>query len=417
MSHLAKRTRAAQARAVVGVDAGKYHHALVVRPRGGADSRALTIPTTRAGFDEAVAFIDDRSGGAPTADVLVGLEFAGNYGFTFAHYLHQRGFPIVSVLPSHTKRWKEVTHHLPLKTDAKDALGITDLTAQGHFVGFPFLALPYAELRYLVSARERLLTLHRGTLTRLRTILHVVFPEFEQLMGQFTKRTPLALLAAFPGPDVLATVPLRRVTALLETSSRGQLGREMAQALRAAARGTLGLPSAQGVLKDEIPLLLEQYHLVQRQRCVVERRMVDALEGLPETPALLSVPMVAPVTAAVFLGAVGDPQSYESAREILRVAGLSLVEHSSGLLQGRHRIAKRGRPTLRAAAYLFAVRSIRHGGLFRAEYEGLLARNGGNRMKAVVAVSRSALRLLFSVARDRRLFTTLPPARGRVPVH
>jgi hypothetical protein len=218
MSHLAKRTRAAQARAVVGVDAGKYHHALVVRPRGGADSRALTIPTTRAGFDDAVAFIHARSGGAPPAEVLVGLEFAGNYGFTFAHYQHQQGFPIVSVLPSHTKRWKEVTHHLPLKTDAKDALGITDLTAQGHFVGFPFLALPYAELRYLVSARERLLTLHRGTLTRLRTILHVVFPEFEQLMGQFIKRTPLALLAAFPGPEILATAPLRRVTMVLQTS-------------------------------------------------------------------------------------------------------------------------------------------------------------------------------------------------------
>jgi hypothetical protein len=48
----------------------------------------------------------------------------------------------VSILPAHAKRWKEVTHRLPLKTDAKDALGITDLTAHGHFVSFPFLAPP-----------------------------------------------------------------------------------------------------------------------------------------------------------------------------------------------------------------------------------------------------------------------------------
>ena len=43
-----------------------------------------------------------------------------------------------------------------VKTDAKDAGTITDLLAQGHFVRFPFLTPAYADLRYLVAARERL---------------------------------------------------------------------------------------------------------------------------------------------------------------------------------------------------------------------------------------------------------------------
>lgn len=408
MDPLAKRLRAAQAAAVVGVDAGKFTHTLVVRPRGQADSRPLRVPTTRAGFDEAVAFIQRAAGDAPPAAVLVGLEFAGNYGFTFAHYLHALHYGVVSVLPSHTKRWKEVTHHLPLKTDAKDALGIVDLTAHGHFVGFPFLDRPYAELRYLVSARERLRVLHRGILTRLRTILHVVFPEFEQLFGRFTKRTPLALLAAFPGPSDLLAAPKRRVLAVLHEASRGHVGAEKYTALCHAAEATLGLPGAQAVLREEIPLLLAQWHLVEHQRRVIEAKMQAALAPLPEAPALLSIPLVAPVTAAVFLGSIGDPQAYSSARE----AGLSLVERSSGILVGQKRISKRGRPALRAAAYMFAVRSIRRGGLFRAEFDGLVARNGGQRLKAVVAVSRSALRLWFSVARARRPFTRLPPTRA-----
>jgi transposase len=416
MDPLSKRTRAAQAAAVVGVDAGKFTHTLVVRPRGQADSRPLRFATTRAGFDEALAFIERLAGGAPPAAVLVGLEFAGNYGFTFAHYLHAQHYDIVSVLPAHTKRWKEVTHHLPLKTDAKDALGIVDLTAHGHFVGFPFLGPAYAELRYLVSARERLRVLHRGTLTRLRTILHVVFPEFEQLFGRFTKRTPLALLAAFPGPEDLLAAPKRKVLAVLHAASRGHLGAEKYAALRQAAQATLGLPGAQGALREEIPLLLEQWHLIDRQRQVIEARMVATLAQVPETPYLLSIPLVAPVTAAMFLGSIGDPRAYHSGREVLKVAGLSLVERSSGILVGQKRISKRGRPALRVAAYMFAVRSIRRGGLFRAEFEGLVARNGGKRLKAVVAVSRSALRLLYSIARDRRLFSQTPPGpAGRPP--
>ena len=137
--------------------------------------------------------------------------------------------------------------------------------------------------------------------------------------------------------------------------------------------------------------------------------MVEALQGVPETPCLLSIPKIAPVTAAVFLGSIGDPRAYESGAQILRVAGLSLVERSSGILRGTKRISKRGRPLLRQAAYMFAVRSITKDGLFRAEYEGLCARNGGQKMKAVVAVMRSGLRLLYSVARDQRRFTAAPP--------
>jgi transposase len=83
-----KRVLAQQAIAVVGVDAGKYHHALVVRPRGRADSRPCTFPTTRAGFEQALAFIREQVGTADgTGELIVGIEFAGMYGFTFAHFL------------------------------------------------------------------------------------------------------------------------------------------------------------------------------------------------------------------------------------------------------------------------------------------------------------------------------------------
>ncbi len=144
--------------------------------------------------------------------------------------------------------------------------------------------------------------------------------------------------------------------------------------------------------------------------------MVEALQAVPETPYLLSIPKVAPVTAAVFLGSIGDPRAYDSGRQILRVAGLSLVERSSGILRGTKRISKRGRPLLRQAAYMFAVRSITTDGLFRTEYDALCQRNGGQKMKAVVAVMRSGLRLMYSVARDRRLFTVEPPVwRDRAP--
>src|SRR5690554_7067029 len=109
--------------------------------------------------------------------------------------------------------------------------------------------------------------------------------------------------------------------------------------------------------------------------------MAERLEHAPQAPALLRVPKLGPVTAAVFLGSIGDPRAYDSSRQALKVGGLSLVVSESGMQRGKPRLSKRGRPELRRQAYLFAVRSVRRGGLFRADYERALAANPGTPRK------------------------------------
>lgn len=410
-----QRTRAQQAAAVVGVDAGKFRHALVVRRRGEPDSKPLTFATDRDGFEAAVEYITAISGGAAPSEVLVGIEFAGYYGFTLAHYLHQHGFQVVSVLPMHTKANKRIVHGMALKTDQKDAQNITDLVAQGKFTGFPFLRPVYAELRYLVSGRERLSTLRRGCISRLRTTLHIVWPEFETLFQkQLARRTPKALLRVYPGPGDFLAAPRRKVLKLLKEASRGHLGLEMYESLRREAERTLGLASAQGVLREEIVMLLDQLAFYEERMKGLEAKMAALMEPLPEARALQTIPSLTTVTAAIFLGSIGDPGTYSSSKEIVALAGLSLREHSSGVMVGRQRISKSGRPQLRQTAYMFAVRSISHDGIYRAAYDRLLARMGKQyAKKALVALSRDALKLMFSVARDRRTWTPEPPPPPR----
>lgn len=414
-----QRLRAQRAAAVVGIDAGKVHHALVVRPRGEPDSRPLVFRTNLKGFERAVAFIDEATGGAPHKDVLVGIEFAGVYGFTLAHYLHQLGFGVVSVLAAHTKRWKEVIHRQPLKTDEKDAANITDLAAQGRFVTFPFLDPAYAELRYLVSGRERLITLRNAGIARLKSSLEVVWPEFEDVFSNFQKKTPLALLDAFPTPEALLSAPRRRVLTLLRKASRGQCGEETYERLREAARSTVALPGAQGVLCDEVRIIVERLRLFGRQITSIEESMATALLRTPEGPHLLTVPKCAPVTAAVFLGLIGDPQAYESSRQILTLSGLQLVTSDrSGLRQGTVRISKRGKPVLRRHAFMFAMRHVRKDGIYRAEFRRLVEEQRRPKKEAIVILERKALRLLYSIARERRDYTAERPAHkgGEEPV-
>lgn len=196
--HEQQRLFAAGMAAIVGVDAGKFAHALAVQRSDGTRAPPILVPTTRTGFEAGLVSLQQLIS-APADRVLIAIEFAGYFGFTLAHFLHAHGYPIVSVLPAHTKRFKDVVHGQPLKSDPKDAETVAELARQGFYVAFPFLAPPYARLRYLVSGRERLSLQRRSLINRIRSLLQVVWPEFEQIFPQLTKRTPFEVLARSRG--------------------------------------------------------------------------------------------------------------------------------------------------------------------------------------------------------------------------
>lgn len=406
-----RRNRAHAAGAIVGVDAGKFKHCLVVRAKGGIDSRPFTFSVTREGFEQAEEFILRHAGGVVPEETLVGIEFAGIYGQTLAHYLHARGFKIVSVPPAFTKAAKKIAHGRRLKTDEKDAESITALVGDGHFQEFPFLKSVYTELRQLVSARERLSKLRGGVVTRLKSTLQIIWPEFESIFDDLEAKTAVAVLSTFPGPTEFLAAPRAKVLRVLQKASRGHLGEETYRLLREGAERTVALPGSLPALKREMDLLLKQIAFYSEQIKGLEAAMIEAMEPLPDAQAVLSIPGVAPVSAAIFLGSIGDPQAYQSSRQILAMAGLTLVEDSSGTRAGAVRISKEGRPQMRRLSFMLGLAAIKKKGIYRKEFEGLVARMGGKKKPAVVAVGRKLLRLMYSVARSQRAYTPEPPSR------
>lgn len=91
-------------------------------------------------------------------------------------------------------------------------------------------------------------------------------------------------------------------------------------------------------------------------------------------------------------------RTYESIQQVLAVAGMSLIESSSGTHEGKKRISKRGRPLLRTALFLVSLQHIEKTGLYRARYLELRQRNGDLHKPALVAISRSILKILYAVA-------------------
>lgn len=372
----------------VGVDTGKRFHVLVARGLDGRRTKPFKVLVSRAGFNAAAAQLAEWFTTMAPAQMLVGLEFAGHHGFTFAQYLATAGFPVVNVLPVHTKRLKEGEDNSPLKTDAKDAALICKLVGDGIFVRFPFLVSPYAELRVLTTQRHRLTVEAVRFTNRLQGLLDLAWPEFLSVLGGLRKATPRAVLDRWPLPqDLLAASP-RTVARAIHTASRGHIGAERIRALRQSAQETVALPSAAPERRLEIQHLLARWQLVHAQVAVLNARIAALVDRCPEAQRLITIPEVSATGAATLIAELGTPADYQHPRQVLKLAGMNLVEKSSASIRGRRRQSKRGRPMLRRQLFLLAGRWCQARGLYRQDYLALLARNGGLKTKAVCAIAR-----------------------------
>ena len=387
----------------VGVDTAKLFHVLVAQGPEGRRSKPFRVLVSRAGFEAAYAHLQSLFPGLAPAQMLVGLEFAGHHGFTFARFLAARGYPVVNVLPAHTNRSKELEDNNPLKTDAKDAAQIARLVSQGIFVRFPFLTTPYVELRLLSVQRHRLTVEATRFKNRLQGVLDLAWPEF---LGQFSglhKRTPLAILERWPLPAEFVAAAPQTVGRHIQAASRGHVSTERVAQLRTSARETIALTQATPERRLEITQLLARWALVREQLAEVEARIAVLVEQCPEAKALLSVPEIGAACAATLVAELGTPADFQHPRQVLKLAGMNLTGRQSGQTEGRRRQSKRGRPMLRRQLFLLAGRWCQPRGLYRPEYEAMRAR-GVPGTKAVCSLARKLVPLLLRIMQTGQPF-------------
>lgn len=387
---------------LVGVDCGKHHHVMVWRRAGGLDSPPLTVEATPSGFAASLAKLQEAAGVAPTEAIVVGLELAGTFGLTFADFLADRGVTVVLVAPMHTRRWQAVQHGVPLKTDAHDALAVLALVAMGAFSPLPHRAPEFAHLRSLVHARERVVAAIGRTRNQVVASLDTAFPEALDVLGGLDRASTCATLMRWPTARLACSAPVEAVSATLHRASRNHLGSERAARFVTVAPQSLALASMQASAAIEVPQLLERLRLLRTHRAAIETTLADCLQRIPAARALLALPEVSTLTAAAILGEIGDPTSYQSVRQVVRLAGLTLIERSSGTRRGHPHRARGGRSIVRRFLYMLAVRSVRKQAAdpsWRERYLALLDRNGGVATKALVALMRRWLRRCFAVAR------------------
>jgi len=307
----------------------------------------------------------------------------------------------------HVKRYKELDDNSPTKNDRKDAWIIAALASEGRFFKCYLPQGVWAELRGYTQTRQQL----RGKLNAAKNVLVAIldeyFPEYASVFKNLLGKASIYILTNRPFPADLIQISTVELARELKGASNGRVGLKRAEKLMVAATGSIGVPQGLTAARLHIKQCIAEINFYQEQITAAESAMTDTLKETGLDQYLLSIPGIGIVTAAAFLGEVGDITRFENWRQIRKLAGFNLTENSSGQKQySKTTISKRGRPILRCLLYQASMVLVSKNPEFKALYQHLKKRrdNPLKGKQALIVIACKILRVMFTLAIEKRMY-------------
>lgn len=388
---------------IVAIDIGKAIHHGYFRGSDGQDIKTFPFYNSQKSYEEFWMKVLHFKQQKNLEEVVVGFESTGPYAEPLMNFLAKKPARLVQVNPMHTKRLKELTGNSPNKTDSKDPRVIADVIFLGHALTVIVPAGPAAELRRLTQARQRASKNRTAMINQLHHSVFIIFPEFMQVIKKITSKSSLYLLKNHPFPEDIVDLGFEHLQTLLRKVSFGQLKQCQVKALFEAAGNTAGIEEGKESILTEIRHLVSCIERESQFMDRLEEQMSQYLKKIPYSQSILSIKGIGEVTVAGLIGEVGDFRQFTTISEIMKLAGLDLYEISSGKHRGQRHISKRGRSYLRKLLFFVAINTIRTNGIMHENYLRMLNR-GMPKVKAVVAITRKLLRIIFAMVRNHTTY-------------
>jgi transposase len=385
----------------VGIDAGKTSHHLAVVDALGEVLSSARITNDQAAIEEAIAAIT-----ATGAKVSWAVDLTSATSALLLALLTAAGQEVVYI-PGRTVNRMAGAFSGEAKTDAKDAVTIAN-TARMRRDFLPAEPQPelVAELALLTGHRADLAADWVRSVSRLRQLLAGIFPALERGFD-FTTRAALVLVQRYQTPKQIRRTGSSRLAAYLAKQDVRSAAEVAERAVAAARSQTIGLPGQDTAAALIAQIASDLLRLRERLKDV-DTQIKEAFSRHPQAEVILSLPGMGPQLGAEFAVAVGDLSTFRDAGHLASYAGLAPVPRDSGRISGNLHRPKRYNRRLRRVFYMSALSSLKTGGPNRAYYARKRS-EGKKHQKALMALARRRIDVLWALLRDDRVFTSSEP--------
>ena len=394
---------------IVGIDVAKdRHHAFLGTSAGKTLLRKLIFDNTSAGFSELLARAESVKAQNALSKVVFGLEPTSNYHKPLGRYLISKGCQVVLVSGKALKNNRELLNERWDKHDTKDAANIADLVSRGKCFYYDTPSQEIEEIRDLLSLRARLKKEEHSLNLRIRNnLLAKHFPELDSFYNACERQT-LAIVQWCINPQKIAAMPFDQFFKLVAPNARGIAQKLRLQKIHRLAQESIGCPVGSAV-EFQAGLLVEKIKQVRAQISEVEQRVHQICVQFPEYEYLLSIPGFGPYVASKVLATLSDPWRFDSAKQVIKIAGYDLCAERSGKRsdQAVPVISKKGNSQLRYALYQAAKVASSRNRLFVSYFARMLRgreRERGIRTKMRVKLAAKLLVIAWTIMKRREPF-------------
>lgn len=295
------------------------------------------------------------------------------------------------------------------KTDLADTKAILNVARVGKLIRHRTLESGWGELRELhriVMVTEEKI---RGIKNELHAELKSLFPDLKLCKEVIWGPTGTALFEAFGGnPKAIVKAGRDAFDKAMKERSKNtnratldKIWNAANHSVKHARRLKLADVMEQQVRFqfDLLQRLLQQKHSIEASMMSIYDELQEAHPELPsETKGVFTKRLLARLFAEI-----GPPSDFSSWRQLMRYAGLNLLERQSGKYRGKTKISRRGRARIRDILNRMALPMTKKIGLF-GDYYHAKKNNGVPGSKAMVAVMRKLLKMIWGLCQAQQEF-------------
>ncbi len=385
---------------IIGIDVSKkFHVARAQDFRGVEFKRGIKFDNNREGFSEFEEWKDSLQSENSKTKVIVGMEPTGPYWLPFARWLQTEGYWTVTVNPAHVKKSKELDDNNQAKTDYRDARVIAQLIKDARFSEPNLLKGVYEELRNAKNIRKVMVNDLKRIKNQMANWLDRYFPEYQRGYTNWESESFLYVLEKYKLPSRIAELDAKKVYLDVKEKFPRGVGQKKIDNLIRASKKSIGITEGCRMAEKELDYLLKRYNELISDIDDIESTIESICEELPEVQKITQIKGIGITTASGIVAELGNIREYRTPKQMIKMAGLSLTENSSGQKKGKMSISKRGRKDLRKILYQAIVGMIRTNEAFHNlyYYYRYRAKNQLTGKQAIIVLVNKLLRIIHTI--------------------
>ena len=384
---------------IIGIDVSRLKHDVCFGTKDKVLCRKFSFTNDLFGFikvEEKIKLVCEEH---KLKSVLIGMEPTSIYWCALYEYLKSNGRIVCLLDPMSVFHNRKTLKKDSGKSDLKDAYAIFDLISQKKFYFTTDDDLSTFSAKLVLKNWMNTQRLITSTKNRTRSFLSLVFPELENDVSEISTDKFLSFLNKFPTP---ATI--------LKLSEEDFLD-ECAKELKGYK--PIGLKKIYHFAKDSIGVTLpnEMGNLIVRKHTSDLSNQLEeeniwfqkSYKMVSSSPGYQRLKKINGLGDKIITGlmlSLGNYNSFANATQITKLAGLNLVDKTSGSsVNSPSHISHQGNHNLRYWAYHGALHVVKYPGPFKDLFERKKKSSpgSGSGKRAMTAVSDKLVRVVWAI--------------------